>query len=99
MVQDFIAAFVVVFILLILFFLIARELICWYFKINARLEAQRLTNAYLKEVRDLLIKNNSVTGMLDKEMSGNCYSQTENTSGSPQTAYVDQSQYPDLPSL
>jgi hypothetical protein len=45
--NDFFMAVVIYIVLAIVIFLIGREIVCWYFKINARLSV-------LEEIRDLL---------------------------------------------
>ena len=42
----------IVFVVLILFFLVCREIVCWYLKINRRI-------ALLTEIRDLLVASGS----------------------------------------
>lgn len=98
MFEDVIAALLIILIVLLLFFFIARELLCWYWKINARLEAQRLTNAYLKEIRDLLLRNNAAAGALGKEVSDISHTQS-GSSAVLQSANTEQNPYQDLPDL
>jgi hypothetical protein len=50
----------------IVFFLLIREIVCWYCKINVRIELQRETNSLLKRLvekneSDIGVKNNSDT--------------------------------------
>ena len=40
-------------------FLICREVVCWYFKINVRVELQKETNNLLKQLVNGTKKNNS----------------------------------------
>lgn len=61
---DLLIVALIIFIVLILFFLIARELICWYYKINARLKEQEKTNELLQDIYDAIVQGtmvNSVT--------------------------------------
>ena len=44
-------------------FFICREIICWYYKINTRLDQQRQTNVLLEKLyKELTIQNGSEKG-------------------------------------
>ncbi|MDR2131821.1 MAG: hypothetical protein LBP30_00580 [Clostridiales Family XIII bacterium] len=63
-VQDFANAlmgrFLIVLLILFLLFLLLREVLCWYWKINKRLHELRQINQTLTELRDILIQGNTV---------------------------------------
>jgi hypothetical protein len=46
----------------VVFFLICREILCWYYKINQRITIQTETNNLLKELINLNKKGNNLTG-------------------------------------
>ena len=51
-------------IIFILFFLIIREIVMWYYKINKRVEIMRETNKLLRELIGEVKKNNSNSNQL-----------------------------------
>jgi len=57
---------------LLLVFFITRWFWCWYFKINARYDAARETNALLMEIRDLLKQNGQSIEVRTRKESASC---------------------------
>ncbi len=55
---DIMQVILVVTIVWILLFLICREIICWYHKINARLDQQRQTNVLLEKLYNEVTSQN-----------------------------------------
>ena len=50
---------IILVIVLILFFILSRELWCWYWKINLRIKLIEQTNENLEQIKTLLIYANS----------------------------------------
>ena len=50
--------------LIIILFIILRELVMWYWKINERINLQKETNAYLRKLVELQKSNNEPTDKL-----------------------------------
>lgn len=57
---DFLQFIIIFMLISIVVFFICREIICWYFKINARLDQQRQTNVLLEKIyHEFCIRNGS----------------------------------------
>lgn len=74
--------FIVLF-FLILIFIITRELWCWYYKINARLEEQEKTNELLQNIYDALVQGNSVNAVTAGHIIGASKNGSNNDSDIP----------------
>ena len=53
-------------------FIAARWLVCWYFKINARLDETKRTNEMLREIRNIIINEQAETYTSYSEASQTC---------------------------
>lgn len=69
--EEIILALLVVLMILILIFLLARQFVLWYYKINQRLEAQRRTNVLLESIYDALIQGNQINAITAGQVSSN----------------------------
>jgi hypothetical protein len=59
---------IIIIIVIVVLFLIGRELLCWYYKINERIELQKETNLLQKKTNHLLetlIGNNGTKNDID----------------------------------
>ena len=65
--SDFTSTLLLIIIGAVVLFLIMREILCWYYKINQRITIQTETNNLLKELISLNKKGNNVTG--EKEIN------------------------------
>lgn len=87
--NDFASAIigVIVAILLILLiaFLIFRQIFLWYWKVNERLEEQRKTNVLLKGIYEALLQGNQINAITAGQVSSNTTTET-----------VDEEDIPDL---
>lgn len=77
---------------LIVVWFITRQLRCWYWKINARLEEQRKTNELLQNIFDVLVQGNAVSAVTAGQIMGMNETQGESTP----SASVNISDIPDL---
>ncbi len=58
--EGFIAAIIVLFIVLIIIFLVTRQFWCWYWKINIRISELEKINENLEQIKGLLIHENAM---------------------------------------
>lgn len=67
--EDIVLGLLIVLLILIVIFLLARQFILWYYKINQRLEAQRRTNVLLESIYDALIQGNQINAITAGQVS------------------------------
>lgn len=67
--EDLILSLLIILLVLIVIFLLARQFILWYYKINQRLEAQRRTNVLLESIYDALIQGNQINAITAGQVS------------------------------
>lgn len=58
-----VAGYIVILLLDILKFLLIRQFVCWYLRINERLREQERTNELLQNIFDALIQGNAVSSI------------------------------------
>ena len=63
--------FIVILGICIALFFVLKELMCWYWKINERIELQKKTNEILGKILLELIANDKVADNDNKEAKGN----------------------------
>ena len=61
--EDIVKILIIILFVMIILFLLAREWVCWYWKINARLAEQKKTNELLQNIFDALIQGNTVNAL------------------------------------
>ena len=67
--EDLILGLLIILMVLSEIYLLARQFILWYYKINQRLEAQRRTNVLLESIYDALIQGNQINAITAGQVS------------------------------
>lgn len=80
-----IGVIVAILLVLLLSFLILRQIFLWYWKVNERLEEQRKTNVLLKGIYEALLQGNQINAITAGQVSSNTTTET-----------VDEEDIPDL---
>lgn len=98
--EDFIGKIIVglliALVVSVVFFLLSREILCWYFKINARLEEQRTANELLQNIFDALVQGNAVNAVTAGQIIEMSETQGKNIPSASVNKNVNISDIPDL---